>query len=325
MAPTPLTSFQEIQAEWECVLGSSPVNTLFLTPQWQQVWWDTFGDGKMMAGFYIREPEGVTGIASLTRSGDTLSFLGNQETVDYNDFMVRPGHEDSFFDVLLTSLEEEPWEMMHLDSLVETSPTLTHLPDLARQRGFSVEVNLEDTANGMVLPATWDDYLSALSKKDRHELRRKFRRLESLPNWTWYSLTDRDQVSSRLEDFINLMRQSSRDKNRYMTGVRETFFRRITDRMAELGLLRLFFMEIEGRPVAASLCFDYASSRLLYNSGYELESGYYSVGLLLNALCLRDAIEQGIGYFDFLRGSESYKHHLGGKPRNLYQMLLRRN
>ena len=39
--------------------------------------------------------------------------------------------------------------------------------------------------------------------------------------------------------------------------------------------------------MATGLCFDYASSRLLYNSGYNLEFGYYSVGLLLNALCLK--------------------------------------
>jgi CelD/BcsL family acetyltransferase involved in cellulose biosynthesis len=76
--------------------------------------------------------------------------------------------------------------------------------------------------------------------------------------------------------------------------------------------------------VATSLCFDYASSRLLYNSGYNPDFGYYSVGLLLNALCLRSAIDEGIGYFDFLRGSEPYKHHLGGRPRNLYQMVVRR-
>ncbi|HAJ00860.1 MAG TPA: hypothetical protein DCL97_09320, partial [Dehalococcoidia bacterium] len=103
MAPKPLTSFHEIEAEWEGVLTSSPVNTVFLTPQWQEVWWDTFGDGKDMAGFYIPSSDGpgdggsIDGLASLTLSGDTLSFVGNQETVDYNDFMVRPGHESDFY------------------------------------------------------------------------------------------------------------------------------------------------------------------------------------------------------------------------------------
>ena len=121
------------------------------------------------------------------------------------------------------------------------------------------------------------------------------------------------------------MRLSSRDKDRYMTADRERFFHKIAQRMAQLGQLRLFFLETEGKPVATSLCFDYASSRLLYNSGYDVDYGYYSVGLLLNALCLQEAIQRGIEYFDFLRGSEPYKQHLGGKPRDLYQMIVRRS
>ena len=40
MANTPITSFQDIQGEWESVLRVSPADTLFLTPQWQKVWWD---------------------------------------------------------------------------------------------------------------------------------------------------------------------------------------------------------------------------------------------------------------------------------------------
>ena len=252
MALKTLTSFQEIESEWMGVLSSSPVNTLFLSPQWQQVWWENFGDGKTMAGFYVPSPNGVDAIASLTSTGSTLAFLGSQETVDYNDFMVRQGFEAPFFEVLLGQLEDQPWEVMQLDSLVETSPTLQHLPDLARERGYSVEVQQEDTASGIQLPATWDDYLAVLSKKNRHELRRKFRRLEAQPDWRWYAVTDPDEVASRLDDFLRLMRLSSSDKAEYMTADREKFFRNMSRRMAEVGVLRLYFMELEGATVAAS-------------------------------------------------------------------------
>ena len=325
MATTALTSFQEIRAEWENLLSVSPVNSLFLTPQWQEVWWDTFGNGMGLAGFYVRTPDGVAAIASLTRHGDTLSFVGNQDTFDYNDFMVSPGYEAVFFDSLLRRLEEQSCNAMQLFSLIETSPTLTHLPEIARERGYRVEVEQEDVTSGIDLPKTWEDYLAVLSKKDRHELRRKFRRLESSADWRWYALSSPEQVAERLGDFIALMRQSKKDKDEYMTPVRERFFHSITERMAQQGMLRLYFLEIDGWPVATSLCFDYGSSRLLYNSGYSPEHAYYSVGLLLNALCLREAIEQGIGYFDFLRGPEAYKQHLGGQQRNLYQMVVKRN
>lgn len=322
---TPLTSFTQIGDEWQTVLSDSPVNSLFLTPQWQEVWWETFGDGRSMVGFYLTEAEEVTAVAPLTRSGDTLSLVGNQDTVDYNDFMVKPGHEAVLYDAVLGCMDELQCHTLTLASLTEASPTLEHLPDLARQRGFSVEVEKEDVASGIELPETWDDYLAGLSRKDRHELRRKFRRLEALPDWRWYSLTGQEQVAQRLDDFIELMRLSKADKDQWMTPEREQFFHRITQRMSQDDRLRLFFMEIEGRPVATSLCFDYDSSRLLYNSGYDPEYSYYSVGLLLDALCLREAIEQGMKYFDFLRGDEPYKAHLGGKQQVLYQMVVKRN
>ena len=325
MAPKPLTSFEEFRGEWEKVLSVSPVSTLFLTPQWQEVWWESFGDGKEMAGFYLGSGEEVLGIASLARCGTTLSFLGNTDTVDYNDFMIAPGHETVFFDTLLDSMEAQECSTLRLLSIRETSPTLTHLPDQARRRGYSVVVEEEDVASGLELPSTWDGYLSGLSKKDRHELRRKFRRLESSTNWRWYGLHDPDQAEARVEDFIRLMRQSNQDKDKYMTQEREKFFHHVIRRMAQLGVLRLYFLEIDEQPVATSLCFDYASSRLLYNSGYDPEFGYYSVGLLLNALCLNEAIDQGMNYFDFLRGSEPYKGHLGGQTSMLYQLVVERN
>ena len=322
LTATPLNSFQEIQAEWLGLLAQCPVNTVFLMPQWQEIWWDAFRNGREMAGFYLRQPEGVTAIASLARQGRALSFVGNSETFDYNDFMIRPGGEADFFATLLGWLERESWEALELPSLIETSPTLEYLPELARQQGYAVEISPEDVTPGLALPSTWEEYLAGLSKKNRHELRRKLRRLEAVENWRWYSVREPAAVSDRLDDFLTLMRQSDPEKAAYMTEEREAFFRRVAQRTAELDLLRLYFLELDGQDVAASLCFDYNGTRFLYNSGYNPEYGYYSVGLLLNALCLREAIELGQGYFDFLRGPESYKYHLGGQDRNIYRMVV---
>jgi CelD/BcsL family acetyltransferase involved in cellulose biosynthesis len=319
---TPIVSFQEIENEWESVLRDSPENTLFLTSQWQKVWWDTFGEGHTMCGFTYPEPNEISAIASLAKSGDTVSFIGSEDTFDYNDFLIRPGHEVGFYQTLLDCMEEQKFGMLRLVSLRETSPTLQILPDLARKHGYTVEVKEEDVTSGIGLPSTWDEYLSLLNKKDRHELRRKIRRMDSQTDWKWYSLTEPTEVNERLGEFIKLMRQSRADKDEFMTPERERFFYNITQRMSELGLLQLYFLHMDGVTVATSLCFDYGGSRLLYNSGYDPEYAYYSVGLLLNAMCLKDAIEQGLTYFDFLRGPEPYKAHLGGQQRNLYQMVV---
>ena len=332
MAAIPLTSFQDIRAQWLELLSRCSVNTFYLMPQWQEVWWDSFREGREMAGFYLKdgigdgtgagERDSVTAIASLSRQGESLSFVGSTETFDYNDFMVLPGREDEFFSAFMGWLEDEEWGVLELPSLIEGSPTLEFLPELARRRGYHVEVTEEDVTPGLPLPSTWDEYLSGLSKKNRHELRRKLRRLESVEGWRWYCVQEPAAVAARLDDFLALMRQSDPEKDAYMTAEREAFFRRIAECTAQLDLLRLFFLEMDGGDVATSLCFDYNGTRFLYNSGYNPEYGYYSVGLLLNALCLREAIEQGKSYFDFLRGPETYKYHLGGLNRTIYRMVV---
>ncbi len=322
MASKPITSFQEIETEWESVLQDSPADTLFLTPQWQKVWWDTFGGGRTMCGFSYPANDGVAAIASLAKSGDTVSFMGSQDTFDYNDFPIRPGHEEGFYQTLLECMDEQDFRNMRLFSLRDSSPTLEVFPEMARSRGYTVEIEEEDVTSGIALPATWDEYLGMLNKKDRHELRRKLRRMDAQTDWKWYSVTEPAQVAERLGEFISLMRQSRADKDEFMTPEREVFFQNITQRMAELGQLQLYFLDMDGSTVATALCFDYGGSRLLYNSGYDPEYGYFSVGLLLNAMCLKDAIDRGLTYFDFLRGPEPYKAHLGGQQRSLYQMVV---
>ena len=341
-AAIPLTSFQDIRAQWLELLSQCSVNTFYLMPQWQEVWWDAFHEGREMAGFYLKdgigdvtgnsagngtgnragEADAVAAIASLSRQGESLSFVGSTETFDYNDFMVLPGREDEFFAAFLDWLEREEWGVLELPSLIEGSPTLEYLPELARRHGYNVEITEEDVTPGLALPSTWDEYLSGLSKKNRHELRRKLRRLESVEGWRWYCVQDPAAVADRLDDFLVLMRQSDPEKDAYMTEEREAFFRRIAERTAQLDMLRLYFLEMDGGDVATSLCFDYNGTRFLYNSGYNPEYGYYSVGLLLNALCLREAIEQHKSYFDFLRGPEPYKYHLGGLNRTIYRMVV---
>ena len=125
-------------------------------------------------------------------------------------------------------------------------------------------------------------------------------------------------------DFLELLTMSRQDKAEFLTPQREKFFRALASTLSRQGLLSLFFMEIEGSRVASAMTFDYGGSRLLYNSGYNPAFGYYSVGLLLKALSVKSAIEEGKCYYDFLRGNEPYKYHLGGIDKPIYNMVISR-
>ena len=144
-----ITSFHEDREGWDSLLDDSPVGSIFLSPQWQEVWWQNFAGEREMTGFSLVGPDGATGaVASLARLGDSLSFVGSTDTFDYNDFLVRPGFEGTFYPALLDILDGWEWSEFRLDSLLEDSPTLKYLPELARARGYEVESEYEDVNLG---------------------------------------------------------------------------------------------------------------------------------------------------------------------------------
>ena len=314
------------EKRWQELLQACTVDTLFITPLWQRVWWEQFGDGAEMLLLSLQDGGNLEALAPLARHDGSIRFIGDQDVCDYNDFLVLRGAESRFYPSLLDHLEGETWQTLDLYSVPEGSPTLAYLPELARQRGYQVEVQEEDVAPGVRLPESWEAYLQTLTKKDRHELRRKLRRLESASEgFRYYSVSEPTEVEHSLDDLLSLMRSSREDKRDFLTPSREQFFRRLATEMARVGILKLFFLEMGGERMAATMCFDYGATRLLYNSGFNPAHGYYSVGLLLKALCLKDAIEEGKEYFDFLRGSEPYKYDLGARDRSLYQVVVRRS
>ena len=320
-----LDSFDDIVHDWPLVLSSSKIKSPFLTYQWQSSWWQEFGRNESLSILAMEIGQQIIGIAPLRYENGNLTLIGDQDLCDHNDFLISSGNESAFYTALIDYLTKCDWNKLTLYSLTEDSPTLHLFPELAQNKGYSVEITLQDVSPGVVLPDSWDEYLSRLSKKHRHELKRKLRRLESLGDIRWYSVDDVRDIEDGMDYFLKLLKISKDSKYKFLTPEREQFFRVIGKNLGDMGVVKLFFMEIEGEKVASVLCFDYDSKRFLYNSGFNPEYGYFSVGLLLKAMSLKSAIEDNKIYYDFLRGDESYKYHLGGMDQHLYNMVITRS
>ena len=317
-------SFASVSEEWQQLLPQCASDSLFLTPLWQDVWWREMGSGELQL-LRVAQDDRLLGVAPLACDGPEWRFLGDTSVFDYQDFIVSKGAETSFFQALLDYLEEETWETLDLVSLRDGSPTLEVLPGLARERGHEVVIEVEGVAPGVCLPVAWDDYLARLSRKDRHELRRKLRRLQRAGEYHTVAVRDAQELPAAMDEFLSLMRTSRVDKEQFLTPEREHFFRSIGQELSHAGQIQLYFLQVNGSRAAGALCFDYRGRRLLYNSGYDLDFSPLSVSLLLKAFCLQEAIEQGMDYFDFLRGAEPYKYDLGAKDVSLYHMTIRRH
>ncbi len=317
-------SFDLLSERWLTLLPESAHNTAFLTPTWQRLWWNKFGDGYELLLFSFQTNSTLDAVAPLKKKDGQISFVGSPDVCDYMDFIVRKGHEEGVYSSLIDHLKKLDWETLSLSSVAGHSPTYKYLPDLLREEGLNVEVRAEDVCPASELPSTWDEYLSGLRKKDRHELRRKIRRLYSLADARYYVVQDPETFSSDLEDFLSLAVKSRVDKAQFMTPEIREFFHTALSQMAIEGYVKLAFLELDGKRVSSAVCFDYANSFLLYNSGYDVEYSSLSVGLLLKAFCLKDAIESKKICFDFLKGAESYKYRLGAEDMPVYSIYASR-
>lgn len=317
-------TFESIGESWQRLLPNAVTNTIFVTPLWAKLWWDAFGEGSQLRLWSLWRHEQLLGIAPLRLSNGELRFLGDPRVCDYGDFIVARGAEAHFYRALLDHLERSGPLNLHLQSVPGYSPTLTLLTQFARLRRHPVYLAVEDVCPQVELPPTWDQYLMTLTKKDRHELRRKLRRLHEERQAQYTSLEGPDCLGQNLDDFLTLMRRSRPDKATFMDPDMERFFRAMAAATAKESYLRLCFLEIDGARTAASLAFAYDRDLLLYNSGFDPSYSALSVGWLQKALCLREALESGKRKFDMLRGAEEYKYDLGGKDLPIFQCWIGR-
>jgi len=315
---------RDLDLEMDALLARQTERCVFVHPVWLRTWLSEFGEGHE-AVFLDVSNDSLRGVSPLMRSEDRLTFIGDPSICDFMDFLVAPEHAEAAYGDLWKRIVEEDWSLLDLWGLKENCATRAAISALARQAGLAVEEELEAVAPRVALPDSWDAYIASLGKKDRHELRRKMRRLlDGGANVEMTVLSDQGEVAHSMDLFFELHTGSRQDKLEFMTPQMASFFRRMTSAMAGEGLVRLFVLNLDRKPVASVLCFDAGSELYMYNSGYDPEFSSLSVGLVSKALCLRWAIDNGKKGVDFLRGNEPYKYDLGARDQRIYRLQVRR-
>jgi CelD/BcsL family acetyltransferase involved in cellulose biosynthesis len=311
-------SFDSLATYWAKPTHSLPWNIIFVLPAWLEVWWQAFGTGAELNLAAVREGGEIIGLAPLKVEGKTASFVGSADVCDYLDFIIAPGQEADFFNVLLDDLKGQGINRLDLRPVRPDSMVLTNLVDIIKKRGGEVLCQPEDVSFEVDLPVTWEDYLESLTTKQRHEVRRKLRRLLEVGKIDYRCFKAGEGLNDFMSTFLKLFTLSREDKADFMTPQMESFFRSLAEAMAGIGLLSTGVLELDTRPVAMILGFDYNDCMYLYNSAFDPQYQALSVGLLSKVLCIKASIEEGKKRFDFLKGDETYKHHLGGREVPIY-------
>jgi CelD/BcsL family acetyltransferase involved in cellulose biosynthesis len=327
-------AFTALAAEWNSLLHHSSTDVPFLTLEWQSIWWEHFSYSDPLLVCAFRDEAGtLCGIAPLFRNCETgkreLNTLGCADVSDYLDMIVAPGCEQAVFAALLDAVSAPgvpEWDAIDLCNIPEASPTRQVLPALAQARGWRAETSVQAVCPIVHLPATWDDYLATLDKKERHELRRKMRRAEQSDQpVSWYITAGEASLDADLDAFITLLIKSRPDKAAFMTDTMRHFFHAAAHAAQRAVWLQLSFLTVNGDKAAACMNFDYDNRIMLYNSGLDTQNfQWFSPGIVLTGYLIQHAIENKRAIFDFLRGDEDYKYRLGGQDTHIYKLHIER-
>jgi len=315
-------SLDDITSSWDNLRHCLKWRSIFVLPAWLKVWWEAFGGEGEPYLRTLRQGQKIIGFAPLLVDKGTASFVGSADVCDYLDFVITPGRERDFFKILLDDLKEQGINKLDLRPLRPDSTVLAQLVSIVQNRGYEVTCLSEDVSLELDLPATWNEYLAILKSKQRHEVRRKLRRLWKAGSVEHRCVEVGQEVEDYLDIFLKLFSLSKDEKASFMNHNRESFFRSLAKAMAEIGLLRLGILQLDKVPVAMTMGFDYNGSHYLYNSAYDPQFSYLSVGLLCKVLCLKESIEKGKKKWNFLKGGEPYKYQLGGREVPLYSCQI---
>lgn len=329
---TNMSGFDLLAQEWDDLLQRSVNAPFFMRYIYQRTWWHYLGNDDLML-LAIRTDEGrLVGLAPLyggiNAAGQReLSFVGCVDVSDYLDLLVDRDYVEPVYQTLLDCLSDPAmnWHKLYLCSLPHNSITHTRLAESVRARGWHAEVRQQDVCPVITLAGDWEAYLAGIDKKQRHEIRRKIRKIETEADTRWYVVDSTEGLAEAMDAFITLHQKSTRDKEDFWNEYLIQFFKALAVELAQLGWLKLYFIEVNGVKAAAMLGFDYNNEFLLYNSGFDPEQfSQLSPGNVLTAYTIQDAIRLGRSRYDFLRGDEVYKFRFGAVAEPVYDLEVYR-
>ena len=307
---TTIESLESHASEWDALWRRAPGATPFQSPHWLLPWWTHFSNGGELA--VVMSADALAPLYVLRDEDESLGmFLGTGNS-DYLDFVgtdVEP---------LLACALEVDCQFWDLQQIRPSSPLLS----AALPSGWSDNAEAMDPCPILSIENAGEELSNLLSTHARKKLR-YYRRAAKAT----YESATHESLDELLNALFDL--HAARWKARGLPGVladdvTQSFHRQVARRMLEAGALRMYAMRINERIVAVFYGFAHHGTTYYYLSGFDPALDRLSIGSLLVAHAVEEAVREGGTTFDFLRGAEEYKYSWGATDRiNQRRQLFR--
>jgi CelD/BcsL family acetyltransferase involved in cellulose biosynthesis len=197
---------------WRDLLKGDPDRHVFATPEWHRVWWDEFAGDKELFVLEMRRGGDTVAIVPLYRKHEdgrrVLRFVGGIDLTDYLGPICAPEDRRTVAGALVAWLREGDvgWDELDAHNLPVPLGFAEFLVERADTCDFRFALDQEETAAVLELAADWEAYLAGLDSKERHELKRKRRRLRrDHPDASFRTATE-ETLEGDMKTFVDMHR-----------------------------------------------------------------------------------------------------------------------
>jgi CelD/BcsL family acetyltransferase involved in cellulose biosynthesis len=131
---------------------------------------------------------------------------------------------------------------------------------------------------------------------------------------------ERQEALSALFAFHEWRFRTEGGSTAFLTPALRAFHQDATRQLLERGWLRMYVLRLNGVPASVMYGFAYNGQFYFYQHGFDARYRNQSIGLVLMALTIRAAFDEGLHTFDMLWGAESYKWLWATDERKLNQI-----
>jgi CelD/BcsL family acetyltransferase involved in cellulose biosynthesis len=320
-----------LRPQWNELLRASAADGPFLTWEWLHAWWKHLHGAAALKAVAVRDGNDLIAIAPLMITPGVvpwfarLEFLGSGHAgSDYLDVIVRIGRETEALRAIAGFLKAQKMTLR-----------LDHLPDVSLGAQLAEQLASDgwvaSVAPGGVCPViplaghTWDSYLATLGSAHRANVRRRLRAVSQQFGMRFERVTSDSQRRDALValgGFHERRFRTGRGSTAFLTPALRAFQDDVTRRALDRGWLRMYVLWLNDVPAAVMYGFLYNRQFYFYQHGHDDRYARHSVGLVLMALTIRAAIDEGAQAFDLLWGTEPYKWLWTRETQTLRQIHL---
>ena len=206
---------------------------------------------------------------------NTLKF---QISRDFTDYRITPYFsEDQIKDLKI--------ENFHFDSL-----SYFQISQFLNQNTFSsIEIVKSDISVYLELPDSYESYLSTLSKKNRHELKRKKRIfVDKFGDISF----EKSKNSDIFDEFVRLHKKSKGEKGKYMTETVVDFYRSLIEHENWY----IYYINYNDSMISSAFVYESEIVDYLYNSCRDHSLEKFNTGTYLNDQLLQNSINNKKSY-----------------------------